>query len=191
MNPFGDDDDPPSPSADRIKEESSSARSNNSTRSTNPFDEVGSDEKSSAHSPKRDSTNPLPGKRPAPLPRRKSSLLSGQDPIDVSILSGDEKKMILMGVSIQAAQDTLTQADGLKDALKTLATANKSLSGKQAKLWTPPFQMKVTSCEVNSISGKKPFTEYSVLGKDLTLHYDTMQKCCTRKIDTRCFTSHV
>jgi len=140
----------------------------------NPFDDEsdGSDEKSggqfSIQKSKTGSTNTSPGIRPMSSARRKSSLLSGQEPIDVSTLKGDEKKLILMGVSIQAAQDALNEADGLRDSLKALVAATSTLSGKQGKLWAPPFQLRVTGSEVNSTSGKKPFTEYTVSGKPHT-----------------------
>jgi hypothetical protein len=105
------------------------------------------------------------GKIPAALPstKRKSSLLSGQGPIDVSILKEDEKKMILMGVSVQAAQNSLQNTTSLNNAIDSLKAMANSMHGKKTNVWAPPFQLRITDSEVNSTSGKKPFTEYSVL----------------------------
>lgn len=97
--------------------------------------------------------------------KRKSSLLSGQEPIDVTVLTAGERRLIIMGVSVQAARESRIQGDEeLEGALVTLSALATSPGGKKLKVWAPPFQLRITGSEINSTSAKKPFVEYSVLG---------------------------
>jgi hypothetical protein len=134
------------------------------SQANNSFDQHSTQNMSNSPEAKRNA-----GKIPAALPstKRKSSLLSGQGPIDVSILKEDEKKMILMGVSVQAAQNSLQNTTSLNNAIDSLKAMANSMHGKKTNVWAPPFQLRITDSEVNSTSGKKPFTEYSVLGMRL------------------------
>ena len=159
-----------------VSSRSQSPPSSRKRATTNPFDEDFADndlDTSNHHyeskpggearrfaSPSKEKV-PVSEKRP--VSARKSSLLSGQDPVDVSTLSEEEKKVIMMGVSVEAAREASQKESG-DNVLKSLVASAKSVGGKRSGVWSPAFTLKVTGHEVNTSTGKKPFTEYIISG---------------------------
>lgn len=173
-NPFDDEEEDDCNEELKKEEESPSPRvvaEEHSRRSSNPFDENPAPKSSSNNK----MINPFKVKRedavqttaktpspmaPAPSVRRKSGLLSGKDPIDVSTLNEVEKDLIIMGISIKAAQET-KQEDDLDSRLRILFRTAVSNENKRLNVWGSPFQVRITGYAVND-TGSKPFTEFTV-----------------------------